>query len=307
MAGLIEESVANQQGASRMLELGTITGRILVFGGPYSNLRATAAIQAEASRLGIPAARVICTGDVVAYCAEPEETSRLVAAWGCHVVQGNCEQQIAEGADDCACNFDEGSACAVLAKGWYSFARARVSDAMRDWMRRLPGTIHFTAGGLRFRVVHGGVAQVNRWVFASDKVIVAEECQAAASDIVIAGHAGVPFIAKSGRRTWFNPGVIGMPANDGTPEVWYGLVTPTADGVELSMHRLAYDHFGASAAMRRHGYANGYARALVTGLWPSLEVFPPTEREQAGKRIRPRSVHITAPAQSAATTAIACV
>ena len=142
-----------------MLDLGVVTGRLLVFGGPYSNLRATEAIRTRAEHLGIPPERVVCTGDVVAYCAEPEETSRLVAAWGCHVIQGNCEQQIAEGAEDCACNFEAGSACAVLAKGWYPFARARVSDEMRVWMRGLPETIRFGSGGLRFRVVHGGVAQ----------------------------------------------------------------------------------------------------------------------------------------------------
>ncbi len=288
-----------------MLDLGTVTAPVLVFGGPYSNLRATEAMRLEAGRLGISSDHVICTGDVVAYCAEPEETSRLVAAWGCHVVQGNCEQQIAEGADDCACNFDEGSACAVLAKGWYPFARARVSDEMRGWMRGLPETVQFTVSGARFRVVHGGVTQVNRWVFASDKATLAEECLAARADVIVAGHAGVPFIARSGRRTWFNPGVIGMPANDGTPEVWYGLITPAADdGMVLSTHRLAYDHHGASAAMRRYGYANGYARSLVTGLWPSLDIFPVAEREQTGKRIKSRSVRITAATHAAATGAI---
>ncbi len=277
-----------------MLDLGTTTGRMLVFGGPYSNLRASAAMRAEAGRLGIAPDHVVCTGDVVAYCAEPEETSRLIAAWGCHVIQGNCEQQIAEGADDCACNFEEGSACAALAKGWYPFARARVSDDMRGWMRGLPEAIRFSCGGLRFRVVHGGVTQVNRWVFGSDVATLAEECQAAGADVVIAGHAGLPFVARSGRRTWFNPGVIGMPANDGTPEVWYGLVTPFADGVELTTHRLAYDFAGASAAMRRHGYANGYARSLVTGLWPSLDIFPTTERARTGQRIRSRTVRVAA-------------
>lgn len=59
----------------------------------------------------------------------------------------------------------------------------------------------------------------------------------------------------------------------------------------LPTHRLAYDHHGAAAAMRRCGHANGYARTLVTGLWPSLDVFPATERK-AGKRIRPHTVRI---------------
>lgn len=270
-----------------MLEF-TPDAPLLVFGGPYSNLQATAALITEAERLGIPPDRVICTGDVVAYCADPEETSRRIAEWGCHVIQGNCEQQLAEGAQDCACNFEDGSACAALAKGWYPFALARVSSEMRAWMGGLPETLQFKFAGLTFRVVHGGVSLVNRWVFASDAAVLAEECQVASSDVIIAGHAGLPFITRSGHQTWFNPGVVGMPANDGTPDVWYGLITLGRDGVTLSTHRLAYDHRTASATMRRFGYANGYARALVTGLWPSLDILPEAERGMTGKRLRPR-------------------
>lgn len=270
-------------------------GPLLVFGGPYSNCRATGALIAEAGRLGIPPSRVVCTGDVVAYCAEPEETARAIAGWGCHVIQGNCEQQLAEGAEDCACNFEEGSACDLLAKGWYPFSNARMSPEMRAWMGGLPETLHFRYGGLTFRVVHGGVAQVNRWVFASDTTTLADEIAMAGADVVIAGHCGVPFIERSGSATWFNPGVIGMPANDGTTDVWYGLVRIDASGVVLSTHRLAYDHAGAAAAMRKSGHANGYARTLITGIWPSLDIFPETEREATGKRIKPRSVRIAAP------------
>ena len=266
---------------------------LLVFGGPYSNLPATQALIARAQHLGIPPHRVICTGDIVAYCAEPEETVRAVAAWGCLAIQGNCEQQLAEGADDCACNFESGGACDLLAKGWYPFAKGRISDAMRQWMGSLPETLRFSFGGATFRVVHGGVAQVNRWVFASDVTVLVEECAQADADVVIAGHAGVPFLARSGRTVWFNPGVIGMPANDGTTDVWYGLITGDKGGVTLSTHRLAYDHTGAAATMRRSGHANGYARTLVTGVWPSLDVFPPTERAATGKRLRARTLAVT--------------
>jgi predicted phosphodiesterase len=263
---------------------------LLVFGGPYSNLRATLAMKAEAERLGITPDCVVCTGDVVAYCAEPEETARAVAEWGCHVIQGNCEQQLAENAEDCACNFADGSACDLLAKGWYPFARARMSQASRDWMAGLPTTLRFVFGDTQFRVVHGGVAQVNRWVFESDTSILAEESTAAAADVVIAGHAGIPFVTRSGPTTWFNPGVIGMPANDGTADVWYGVIAFDGSTVTLSTRRLAYDHAGAAAAMRRSGHANGYARTLVTGLWPSLDILPPRERAATGSAIRQRTV-----------------
>jgi predicted phosphodiesterase len=243
---------------------------LLVFGGPYSNLTATRALHTHAEGLGIPPQRIICTGDVVAYCAEPEETAAAVRDWGCHVIQGNCEQQLAVGADDCACNFKDGSACATLAKGWYPFANARVSSATRAWMGDLPSTFAFRFGGRLFRVVHGGVAQVNRWVFASQRDVLSEELEIASADVVLAGHSGLPFVARTAGGVWFNPGVIGMPANDGTSDVWYGLIRAEADVVILSMHRLSYDHRAAAAAMRRFGHANGYARTLVTGLWPRL-------------------------------------
>jgi hypothetical protein len=42
---------------------------VMVLGGLYSNLEATRAALAEAARLAIPADRIICTGDVVAYGA----------------------------------------------------------------------------------------------------------------------------------------------------------------------------------------------------------------------------------------------
>ena len=265
---------------------------ILVFGGPYSNLRALAALRVRADELGIPASRCICTGDVVAYCAEPEETTAAVREWGCHVVAGNCEEQLAAGADDCACGFEEGSECDLLAKGWYPFANARISAGSRAWMAGLPKTIAFTAGSLRFRAIHGGVNVINRFVFASERSVIAGELEQAGADVIIAGHAGVPFIEKVGRAVWFNPGVIGMPANDGTPDVWYGLVRINGGRLMLSTHQLAYDHYGAAAAMHRHGHADGYARTLVTGLWPSLDVFPPAERAARGQKLRQSKVRI---------------
>lgn len=268
------------------------SGPILLFGGPYSNLAATRAMIAEAERLGIAPERTFCTGDVVAYAAEPEETTALVRQWGCHVIAGNCEEQLASAAEDCGCGFEEGTVCSVLSKGWYPYANARVSPESRAWMRALPATLRFTFGGKRFRLVHGGVTVVNRFVFASDTAALAAEFASADADIVVAGHAGLPFISRIGPGVWFNAGVVGLPANDGTVDVWYGLANIVDDKLVLSTHRLAYDHQSAAAAMRRSGHANPYARAIVTGVWPSHDVLPPAELAVTGKRLRPRSLSL---------------
>jgi predicted phosphodiesterase len=267
--------------------------RILVFGGPYSNVRALAALRTRAETLGIIAGHTICTGDVVAYCAEPEETVAAMRDWGCPVIAGNCEQQLAADADDCGCGFGEDSACSMAAKDWYAYARRRISAASRTWMAGLPAHLTFKFGGHQVRVVHGGVNQTNRFIFASERAMIAEELTAAAAGLVVAGHAGLPFVAQAQDRVWFNPGVIGMPANDGTADVWYGLITRDGDGVVLSTHRLAYDHAAAATATAAAGHANGYARALTTGVWPSHDVLPPTER--TATRIALAEVSISMP------------
>jgi hypothetical protein len=155
-------------------------------------------------------------------------------------------------------------------------------------------------GAWRLHVVHGGVDVINRFIFASQRKVLAEELGRSRADVVVAGHCGLPFIEKVGAGTWFNPGVIGMPANDGTPQVWYGLIGLEGRDLLLSTRRLAYDHHGAAAAMRRTGHADGYARTLVTGLWPSLDVLPPAERAATGRRIRQRTIRIPSSAEVAA-------
>ena len=276
---------------------------VLVFGGPYSNLRALAAVRARAEELGIPAAHCICTGDVVAYCAEPEQTVAAIRDWGCHVIAGNCEEQLAAGAEDCACGFEAGSECDLLAKGWYPFANARMSPESRAWMAALPKTLACMIGSWRLRVAHGGLDLINRFIFASQRDVLAEEFDRADADVVVAGHCGVPFIAQLRRGVWFNPGVIGMPANDGTADVWYGLIGLEGGDLLLSTRRLGYDHYSAAASMRRFGHANGYARTLVTGLWPSLDVLPPAERAAAGRKLHQRTVRVSLGDQQETATA----
>ncbi len=89
-------------------DFGKIEGRMLIFGGPYGNLTATRAIQAKADSLNIPPERILCTGDLVAYCAEPVETTAPIR--------------------------DE-------------YANALVKKEQRRWMADLPRSISFQYGG----------------------------------------------------------------------------------------------------------------------------------------------------------------
>lgn len=261
----------------------------LVFGGPYSNLHATRALLVEAARRGIPPARILCTGDVVAYAADAAATTALVMDSGIHVLMGNCEEQLAAGAEDCGCGFEEGTACDLLARGWYEHARREVTAAQREWMGALPRRLTLRLpNGRRLAVVHGGAVEINRFLFPSTpEDVLAAEIATTGCEGVIAGHSGIPFARRVGANVWINAGAIGMPAHDGTPRVWFSLLAPRADGLEVSFHALDYDHAGAAAAMRRARLAEGYAAALETGLWPSEDVLPPTDRARRGLALQP--------------------
>lgn len=267
------------------LDLGALDGPVLVFGGPYSNLEAARAIRAEAARLGIPPARTICTGDTVAYCADPGATVALIRDWGIPVVQGNVEEQLGAGAGDCACGFAPGSACETFAAQWYAHAEREITAGDRRWMAGLPRLIRFTLAGRRLAAIHGGARRINRWVFASTPA--AEklaEIALTGAEGVVAGHCGLPFADFPGGHLWCNAGTVGMPANDGTPRVWYALLVPERAGaMTVELRAIDYDYGLAAEKMRRTGLAQAYAQALESGLWPPVDILPPAEMAATGR------------------------
>ncbi|MEK9673350.1 MAG: metallophosphoesterase family protein [Rhodospirillaceae bacterium] len=272
----------------RAKHLGDLDGPVLLFGGPYSNLQATRALRQEADRLGIPAGRVICTGDVVAYCADADGTIDEVRDWGCHAVMGNCEEALSEGGDDCRCGFEKGSECDLLSVRWFTRASARITDDQRAWMGALPHPVTFKLAGRRMAVIHGHARDISEWIFASTPEAEKQAAfDALDADGIIAGHSGLPFTQTlpSGRM-WHNPGVIGMPANDGTARAWYSVLTPREDHLAIRHVSLDYDHTGAAQAMADAGLPGAYADSLMTGLWPNLDVLPSAERAATGTPIQ---------------------
>jgi predicted phosphodiesterase len=266
------------------LDLGAIEPPILVFGGPYSNLHATLALRAAADRLRIPAERTLCTGDVVAYGGDPEETTALIRDWSVHVARGNCEDSLAAAADTCGCGFPEDSACDRLSRMWYGLALNALSRSSRAWMASLPGRITFDLGGVRVTVLHASVDDPSRFIFASTEIEPKRsDLIRLDANVVIAGHSGLPFAQPIDGRLWLNAGVIGQPANDGTPDAWYSLIDVVDGRLHVRFRRLSYDHRGAAATMRGRGLPDAYADALTTGLWPSCEILPPAEAAARGR------------------------
>lgn len=249
---------------------GVLEGEVAAFGGAVSNAHALEAFLAAA-----PGPRV-ATGDHVAYCGEPARAAALVQGAGVLSIAGNCEESLAAGAGDCGCGFTPGSFCDAATAAWYGHSDREIGAGARGWMAALPRLAVFRAHGRRWGVLHGGAEQVNRFVWEtdSDAVLAAEiaafERAAGPVDAILAGHSGRPFLREVAGRLWFNTGSLGLPPHDGDPRTSYGIIGP--GGPRLV--RLAYDHAGAAAAMRRAGLVQGYEAALETGWWPDEAILP---------------------------------
>ncbi|MGR3712208.1 MAG: metallophosphoesterase family protein [Shimia sp.] len=261
-------------------DLGELSGEVLLFGGPYSNLQATEAVLAVADARGVAAQNVICTGDVVAYCAEPAQTVACIRASEAVLVAGNCERQLAAGAMDCGCGFEAGTTCDVLSAGWYAHVDREIGITDRAWMADLPDIVVFRHNAKRVAVIHGGVTDIARFLWStSDEAAFEEEISAivgkvGAVDMVIAGHSGIAFQRDVAGVQWINAGVIGMPGHSGRQKTEFVVLSDA--GAEILA--LDYDVQTASEKMRSVGLQQGYQKALLSGYWPSEDVLPPDLR-----------------------------
>jgi predicted phosphodiesterase len=260
----------------KIRDLGEIQGDMLLFGGVYSNLAALDALLWQANQYGIAPENCICTGDIVAYCADAAASVARIRQFGCPVLAGNCEVQLAVDADDCGCGFDEASECNILSRGWYAHAQAQLNAAHKSWMSRLPDRIVFTRQGVRYAVIHGGATDISRfiWPVTKDAEIAAEIAtlvgQVGALDHIIAGHSGIPMHRVIDGVSWTNTGAIGMPAHNGNVQTYYGYLREK----EIKINKLEYDFNVTIKAMKVAGLSQGYHETLKTGYWPSEDTLP---------------------------------
>ncbi len=263
-------------------DIGELKGRVLLFGGVYSNLEALSAIQDIAHQKNIEPTNIINTGDIVGYCADPDLCLQEIKKWGIHNIAGNVELNLKDGELDCGCNFDEGSRCDTFSKQWYPYAQSKVSPDSMQFIEQIPEFLRFNFAGKNCLVLHGGIEDTSQFIFKSTSIVIKQEIfQKAGVDIIVAGHAGIPFCQQIGKYSWLNPGVIGMPANDGQPNVWYALLDDS-DGLECSILPLVYNNQLASQKIIINPLPQSYAETLKTGIWDNVEILPQAERGLQG-------------------------
>jgi hypothetical protein len=249
--------------------------RIAVFGGIYSNHYALAALLEDAARRGAEA--VYCLGDLGAFGPNPEKVRPLLEQGGVLSIQGNYEESLASGREDCNCGYTD-PRDNHFAEISYRYTERNCSPDFKAWVGTLPRRRRVRLGNRELLLIHGSPRRINEFLFQSTSPVPFLEVllDQNGCDGILCTHTGLHWHRRlpSGRDV-VNVGVIGRPANDGNTHVWYSILDES--GVEILP--LVYDYESLAAEMRRESLPEEFVETVLTGWWTTcLEILPARER-----------------------------
>ena len=253
--------------------------RIVVCGGIYNNHLALEALLEAAEVQGAEA--IYCLGDLGGFGPSPEKVRPLLAEGNVLPIQGNYEESLAADRKDCNCGYTD-PRDNHYAEISYRYTAENCSPEFKRWMGTLPMRRRVRVGDRELLLIHGSPRRINEFLFASttpvaflEVLLDQERC-----DGMLCTHTGLHWHRRlpSGRDV-VNVGVIGRPANDGQPNVWFSLLESQDDDLRVELHPLAYDYQGLAAEMRREGLPEVFAETILSGWWTTcLEILPARER-----------------------------
>jgi diadenosine tetraphosphatase ApaH/serine/threonine PP2A family protein phosphatase len=254
--------------------------RLAFFGGVYNNSLALANAIADAKRRR--ADGLYALGDFGGFGPHPNRVFPILLGEGVEAIQGNYEESLSSGAEDCHCGYTD-PRDNHFAQISYDYTAAKTSPEWKRWMGALPKTRRFEIAGRKVLLVHGSPRKINEFLWESTSPVAFLEKILADfdADVLVCTHTGLHWkrLLPSGGLV-VNAGVLGRPANDGRTNVWYALLT---FGREVSVDFLPveYDHEKLASEMREEGLPDEFIETLSTGWWTTcLEILPAKEREK---------------------------
>jgi predicted phosphodiesterase len=260
------------------LEIPAAGDRLALCGGPYSNFGAVAAFLDHTTQVDYR----FCLGDIGGFGPLPNRTLDLLRQADVICVQGNYDQAIGDGERDCGCGYTD-PRDREFAQISYDYTYAHTAPAHRQWLQTLPQLIRLRWRDLTFLLCHGSPDGVNEFVWESDTADawIANCLDRFAVDGIFATHTGLPWVRPVGQGFWCNVGVLGRPAHEGQPHVYFAELT-WPPGAAIAMPKivpLSYDPQPVVAAMAQAGLPVEFQQSLLTGIWTTCaEILPAAER-----------------------------
>ena len=240
----------------------------------HANIQAFDACLAHARGQG--AQQIALLGDLVGYGADPVaviKRAQDLAAGGALLIKGNHDAMAVAPPEEVKTIGDSTAA----------WTHAQLDDSQRLYLDRLPLTLQQGA----VLLVHASADGPGLWRYVYDERAAGASLDAAAAwpevRYVFGGHVhmqtlyyrgagtglmkfmptpGVAVPVPRHRRWLATIGSVGQP-RDGNPKAMYALFD--TDKLQLTFHRVAYDHQAAAAAIRRAGLPAFFADRLESG------------------------------------------
>jgi hypothetical protein len=253
--------------------------KVALLGGIYSNHLALAEALKLARARGAEA--VVALGDFGAFGPHPDRTVEILRAEGVPALQGNYEESLSAGADDCHCGYTD-PRDNHYAQVSYDYTRENTAEEHKAWMGTLPGHIRLTLGSRRALLCHGSPRRINEflWESTTPEPFIRKLLRDHDADLVCCTHTGLHWsrFVEEGRGV-VNAGALGRPANDGRTDVWFAMLEADRGGVRAAFVPVPYDHERLAREMEAEGLPAEFTETIRTGYWTTcLEILPARER-----------------------------
>lgn len=252
--------------------------RIAICGGPYSNFAAVNAFLKTTADLS----HRFCLGDLGGFGPQPNRTLKLLRDSGVICLQGNYDHAVGYGLRDCGCGYSD-PRDQSFAQLSYDYTYAHTAENHRQWLRQLPQLIVLQWRNCRILLCHGSPNIVNEFVWETETqdAQIQDFLTHHRVDGICATHTGLPWIRNLSGGFWFNVGVLGRPAHEGLPHVYYGHIhfPKSAALPSPELVPLAYDVEAVTKAMRSEGLPQEFIDSLEQGVWTTCaEILPAAEK-----------------------------
>ena len=252
--------------------------KLAVISDIHGNLLALRAVLDDIARQSVD--QTVNLGDLLSGPLQPAETADLLMALGLPTIRGNHERQVLA-----LLERPDGAIDLSTSDG---YTARQLLPAHLDWLRGLPASLalntdvllcHGTPGSdLQYwleTVVPGFAQDGSPGVRAATPAEISARLGQATHPVVLCGHTHVPRQAACGGVLVVNPGSVGLPAYDdghphphiienGAPHARYAVLEKTAQGWQVDLRAVPYDHRAQAAVAARQGRED-WAHALATG------------------------------------------
>lgn len=234
--------------------------KIGVISDIHSNLFALQKVISEIKKHDVSI--IINSGDNVGYSVFPDECIQILRDERIYSVMGNYDDAVANDRPVCGCGYGDTNTQRIRLAS-LKWTQANINEKNKFFLKHLPKIFQMESGGENILAIHGGLEDLNEFIYKHDNEKLNKITQTTNADIIIMGHTHKSFILNLSGRLFVNPGSVGKP-EDGNPESSYAVVD--LEDFKADIYRTSYDVERNIEYIKKAGLPEEIIENLRTGI-----------------------------------------